>query len=119
MVQSTPQPPPSQPRPSYESDADRAARAHREEAQAKAQADEMTAQLPVPGSPIPGALSPEQAAGDGPTVSMTFPRDVMLTTDEYQRIHFPAGVQKVPKDYADHEWLKANGVKAGGEQQRA
>jgi hypothetical protein len=102
-----------------ESEAERAERARREEAQAAADAEAMTAELPLPGSPVIGAMSPEQAAANADsTVSMTFPHAVTLTTDNYAQIHYPPGVHDVPAEYAEHDWLKVNEVKPAGRQRR-
>jgi hypothetical protein len=45
-----------------------------------------------------------------PTVTMVFPRRVMLQTQEGHRVGFDAGIQEVPQHLADHNWLRLNGV---------
>lgn len=63
----------------------------------------------TPGVPTQTA---EQAAEEAKeTVTMVFPREVLLTVDNSRRIRFPQGTRQVPADLADHPWLKANGVK--------
>lgn len=44
------------------------------------------------------------------TVTMVFPRQVILNTDYGKRVEFSPGVQEVPEHLADHQWLKLNGV---------
>lgn len=43
------------------------------------------------------------------TVTMIFPKDVMLNVDNHTRVLIRAGVQEVPESIAPHWWLKANG----------
>jgi hypothetical protein len=50
--------------------------------------------------------SPEYAAAGRETVLMDFPHEVMLDGN----IFFPAGVNPVPRDLADHWYLVAHGV---------
>jgi hypothetical protein len=94
-----------------ETDAERAERARIQEAATLAEAESKTAHLPQPGMPVTGALTPAQAAGDGPTVKMNFPTAVTLTRDDYTQVHFPAGIQEVPDELAGHPYLKARGVR--------
>lgn len=46
-----------------------------------------------------------------PTVTMMFPRPVLITLGDHTRISFPVGTQEVPESLANHQWLKRNGVK--------
>lgn len=48
------------------------------------------------------------------TVTMIFPRRVMLLLDNHQKIEFQAGAQEVPRELVEpklHFYLEANGVK--------
>ena len=63
---------------------------------------------PKEASALLSATQVEKAATD--TVEMHFPKRVLLTTQFHQIIEFKAGVHKVPAEYADHQWLKVNGV---------
>ena len=86
-------------------------------------------------------MTPEEAAGDGPTTTCMFPKDVTLMLDAdrgHRRIVFPQGIREVPdylmdvpipsghpdKDKAGkpsgkmHWWLKANGVTPYQNEQR-
>lgn len=57
-------------------------------------------------------MSPVKAAeGADETVTMIFPRSVMLTRQDRQRVFYTEGVHEVPVDLADHSWLAANGAK--------
>lgn len=47
-----------------------------------------------------------------PTVTMIFPRAVLLTLGDHSKIEFPVGTQEVPESLSTHQWLKRNGVKA-------
>ena len=47
--------------------------------------------------------------GEG-TVTMVFPRKVILNTDAGGRVEFQPGVQEVPAHLASHDWLRLNGV---------
>jgi hypothetical protein len=60
----------------------------------------------------PRRVTAAQAAEGQDTVTMIFPRPVLLSTQDGRRIQFNAGVNEVPKDLADHIWLKHNGVTA-------
>lgn len=62
--------------------------------------------------PLKPAKSAEEFAAEAgvDTVTMIFPRPVILTTGEHQRIEFKAGPQEVPADLQDHWYLKANGA---------
>ena len=56
-------------------------------------------------------VAPEAALlpGEG-EVLMNFPRQVILTTQEGQRVFFAPGPRKVPARLADHPYLAANGA---------
>lgn len=56
--------------------------------------------------PMPAADLPK----GGKTVKMIFPKPVRLQAASHQHIMFPAGVNDVPVEYADHWYLKANGA---------
>jgi hypothetical protein len=60
----------------------------------------------------PAVLSPEAAldSPDEATVSMVFPKYMVLTDDINRRIGFPAGLVNVPIHLADHWYLRAHGV---------
>jgi hypothetical protein len=45
-----------------------------------------------------------------PTVTMVFPKPVLLTLPGYRRVQFKAGVNQVPQSLADHEYLKLSGA---------
>jgi hypothetical protein len=60
----------------------------------------------------PKKVTAEQAAKGQETVTMVFAKPVLLSTQDGRRIQFNAGVNEVPKEFADHEWLKHNGVTA-------
>lgn len=45
------------------------------------------------------------------TVTMIFPRRVVLMCPGFHRVEFPAGTQEVPESLADHQYLKDHGVK--------
>lgn len=79
------------------------------------------AKRPVPGPAVQAALD---AARRAPltgveairaraekTVTMIFPRPVLLTLNDHSRISFPAGTQEVPESLANHQYLKRSGVK--------
>jgi hypothetical protein len=50
--------------------------------------------------------------GDGDKVRMVFPHNTLLLLNHNRKVFFAAGVRLVPKDLADHWWLKANGMVA-------
>jgi hypothetical protein len=50
-------------------------------------------------------------SGEG-TITMVFPRKVIMLTDEGVRIEFNPGPQEVPAHLAQHDWLRRNGVQA-------
>lgn len=58
----------------------------------------------------PKRVTAAQAAEGQETVTMVFPRPVLLSTQDGRRIEFGAGVNEVPKDLANHEWLKLHGA---------
>jgi hypothetical protein len=45
-----------------------------------------------------------------PTVTMSFPRRVVLNVDNHRNVTFEAGIQEVARELADHQWLKNNGA---------
>lgn len=47
-----------------------------------------------------------------PTVTMVFPRAVVLTLGDHSRIAFAQGTQEVPESLSSHQWLRLNGAKA-------
>jgi hypothetical protein len=47
--------------------------------------------------------------GEG-TITMVFPRKVILNTDDGKRVEFLPGVQEVPAHLAGHDWLRLNGA---------
>ena len=58
--------------------------------------------------------TPQQAAEGRETVTMDFPKAVRLTHQDghfFQLVHYPAGTHQVPREHADHWFLKANGVR--------
>jgi hypothetical protein len=58
-----------------------------------------------------GIPSPEFVRREGgDTVTMLFPRRVILNLDNHKRIEFYAGPQEVPVALSDHWYLKQNGV---------
>jgi hypothetical protein len=64
------------------------------------------------GARIVERVDPAKAGAEGEEmVDMSFPRDVTLLTDDGRRIDFKRGVQPVPVSMADHQWLRAHGVK--------
>ena len=52
----------------------------------------------------------EAPALSGQTVQRFFPKPVRLTLQDHTVREFPAGLQNIPEEYAEHEWLKRNGV---------
>jgi hypothetical protein len=58
----------------------------------------------------PRKVTAEQAAEGQETVTMIFPRPVLLSTQDGRRVQFNAGVNEVPRDLSDHIWLKHNSV---------
>lgn len=61
--------------------------------------------------PMDRPARPEEIKPDEPTVTMVFPRRVLLTLPGYKRVDFPAGVHEVPQSLVDHPYLKDNGAK--------
>jgi len=57
------------------------------------------------------AVSDYLRENPGTTVTMIFPRPVVLLLDNQKRIQFREGTQEVPEDIADHWFLRANNVK--------
>ncbi len=58
--------------------------------------------------------TPQQAAEGRETVTMTFPKKLLLTHQDgfnWVQIHYPAGTHQVPREHADHWFLKASGVR--------
>lgn len=56
-------------------------------------------------------ISPEEFARGKQTVRMLFPKVVVLTPRVHrEKVTFPAGEHDVPEEFADHWYLKANGV---------
>jgi hypothetical protein len=75
-------------------------------------ADENKA-IPFAPAPSPVAQSAKQFAlrtQDKKTVTMVFPRAVLLTLQDASRILFPEGTNEVPLSLVDHFYLKAHGV---------
>jgi hypothetical protein len=66
---------------------------------------------PYTTGPVAVPATPAQAADGGETVTMVFPRDVLLTEDNHRRILFKAGVQEVPSRLKDHIYLQRHNVK--------
>jgi hypothetical protein len=67
--------------------------------------------VPFAMGPTPGTAQPFEVLGDGEkTVTMVFPRPVLLTDNDGTKVAFHAGVQEVPEHLAGHEWLRRNGV---------
>lgn len=59
-----------------------------------------------------GHLTPEQAAEGMEAVAMFFPRPITLTVAAHHNtVAYPAGIHQVPKELADHWFLRANGVR--------
>lgn len=56
------------------------------------------------------ARSAHELFPDEDTVTMTFPKDVMIQDDKRRKIQFKKGVQEVPVSLKDHWYLNANGV---------
>lgn len=64
-----------------------------------------------PMHPAPVIESAKEAAAEAPqTVTMSFPRPVLLTVNHTKQIKFEAGPQEVPADLVDHPYLIAHGV---------
>ena len=58
------------------------------------------------------AKTPEEATAPGEkTVTMIFPKPVMVMTNDYLRVCFDQGPQEVPEHLVGHPYLKSNGVK--------
>lgn len=55
-----------------------------------------------------GATEDEAEKED--TVTMVFPCDVVLTTDDGSKIHFKKGIHEVNVSHSDHWYLAARGV---------
>ena len=55
------------------------------------------------------AIRAAQKAGE-PTVTMVFPKRVLLQYRLGQLVEFLPGIQEVPLSMADHQYLEANGV---------
>lgn len=81
---------------------------------------EQRAKNPQPGPEVQRAVeaarqppkSPDAVRKSGEeTVTMVFPRAVMLTLDDHSRVHFAAGIQEVPASLAEHRYLSRCGVK--------
>lgn len=65
--------------------------------------------------PMDAPKKPEEIIEQGEeTVTMVFPKAVVLNVDNHVRVAFPEGPQEVPARLKDHWWLVANGVKAYG-----
>lgn len=66
----------------------------------------------IPFSPVQndGVIHTDAPDVSGETVTMVFPKKVHLTLSHHQKVEFKPGIQEVPEAYADHEWLKQNGV---------
>lgn len=56
-------------------------------------------------------LTPEQAAKGSSTTTMIFDKPALLTVNHGTKIQFPAGVNEVPNEHADHWYLKAHNVR--------
>jgi hypothetical protein len=71
----------------------------------------MTTNKAIPFSqPHDTPLKPADVVGTEGTVTMFFPRKVLLTLDDHRRVEFNPGIQEVPLNLADHQYLKLNGV---------
>jgi len=53
----------------------------------------------------------EQAAQGRDSVLMEFPNEVLLSKDDGGRVLFGKGINPVPRELADHWYLKAHGAK--------
>jgi len=63
----------------------------------------------VAGGMGPKAQEAKPHAGEG-TVTMVFPRTVILQDTDHKKYTFPAGTSEVPERLADHWYLAAHGV---------
>lgn len=62
--------------------------------------------------PAGGPLRADDVFPDAETVQMLIPvKGVTLTLDGGQKVYFPGGLQNVPRQLADHWYMKAHGVK--------
>lgn len=64
--------------------------------------------------PMQTTQTPEQVFPGAETVTMIFPRSVMVQYKPGQKVRFRAGTQEVPVDIADHPYLAACGVERYG-----
>lgn len=77
------------------------------------------AKNPQPGPGVQAAINAArqapknaaQLAATEETVTMVFPRKVLLTLNDHSRVEFEAGIQEVPKSLAGHDYLAMSGVK--------
>lgn len=56
------------------------------------------------------AMSPDEASKGHDTVTMVFDLPVKLTLQTNKIVFYPKGVHEVPRELADHWYLKAHGV---------
>lgn len=101
-----------------ETDAQKAARAQREEKAVRDEAEKATAHLPAPGTPA-GAIhhltGADVAEKGEKMVRMLFSHQVTITLPGYRMVTFPAGLQDVPESMADtyaEDFANANAVPA-------
>lgn len=67
-------------------------------------------QAPVD-SKMPQIVESEEVAEEGEeTVTMIFPKEVKVMTDDHTTVVFREGVREVPVSLSDHWYLKANGA---------
>lgn len=101
-----------------ETDAEKTARAQREERAVRDAAEQATAHLPVPGTPRNAIhhLTGADVAEEGEKmVRMLFTHQVTITLPGYRMVTFPAGLQDVPESMADtyaEDFANANAVPA-------
>jgi len=99
-----------QPPPEKETDEEKRLRAQQEEEATRDAAEAATAHLPRQGEEPRRPQSATDAFPDEKTIKLNFPHPVTLTLPGYQTVHFPAGVQDVPVNLLDEQYLKDNGV---------
>ncbi len=57
-----------------------------------------------------GCLTPAAFAAGKDTVTMRFEKSVLFHPENFVRVYFPVGEHPVPREHADHWFLRATGA---------
>jgi hypothetical protein len=57
------------------------------------------------------AQTPDEAAKGHSTVTMVFEKQILFTVSHGHKVLYPKGVHEVPREWANHWYLEANGAR--------